>query len=101
LGNAADELAATIDSLSSRAVIGLFFSSGGDVDHKTRNNIKADATHDQAMACIRDGVEIPDDMDLRASAARLPLDSVPESMRDVVADLQRMWAEEANVDMVD
>ncbi len=74
---------------------------GNAMNQRDRNNLKADATHDQAMACIRDGVAIPDDMDLRASAARLPLDGIPEAMKDVCRDLKELWAEQTDVDMIE
>lgn len=71
------------------------------MDQRQRNNLRADAVGDQVKACIRDGENIPEDLDIVAAAARLPLSTLPPNMRDVCEMLQRAWAEQSDVDLVD
>jgi hypothetical protein len=71
------------------------------MNQREKNNLRADAVGDQVKACIRDGESIPDDLDIIAAAARLPLSMLPPSMRDVCENLQQAWAEMSDVDMVE
>lgn len=66
---------------------------------RERNNVIADAIHDQVSSHVRDGRAIPSNLDVVAGATRIPASELPAGVRDTVSELQRQWADAKNIDV--
>lgn len=65
------------------------------------NNARADAIADQVMAHIRDGKQIPGNLDVVLAAIRVDLpDCLSEETRDMIRSVQKSWSDEFEVDIV-
>jgi hypothetical protein len=71
------------------------------MDQREKNNVRADAAHDQISACVRDGKAIPENLDVLAAAARSSSKAMPEGLRKASEVLRKIWAEETGVDFVE